>query len=61
MNWMEEWPEESPMYDLMCQVVNGERSDWPVGLGEPTHDEYMRLGALDAFLTAARLRPMPDH
>lgn len=61
MIWMDEWPEDSAMYGLMCEVANGERSDWPIGLGEPTHDEYMRLGAVRAYLTMCRLRPPYDE
>ena len=32
---------DSPLYNLMCEVVNGERSDWPTGYGEPSHQDYM--------------------
>lgn len=33
--------EDSPLYDLMCRVVNGELSDFPIGYGEPSHVWHM--------------------
>ena len=33
--------EDTPLYDLMCRVVNGELSDWETGYGEPSHVRRM--------------------
>ena len=33
--------QDSPLYTLMCRVVNGELSDWPTGAGEPSHVRMM--------------------
>ena len=29
--------EDTPLYGLMCRVVNGELSDWEIGYEEPSH------------------------
>ena len=36
----QEWL-EAALYNLMCDVVNGDRSDWMIGMGEPSHVDYM--------------------
>ena len=33
--------EDTPLYSLMCDVMNGDRSDWMTGAGEPSHVAYM--------------------
>ena len=33
--------ENTPLYNLMCAVVNGELSDFETGYGEPSHVRHM--------------------